>query len=164
MTLSWSRDRVGPICRTIEDCAMVFNTIHGVDEKDPSTVMAPFQFDRAIKLSSLRIGVDAAAPKAFVEKLRELGANPMAIGPRPQLAPAGGRGGGGGGGETAAAFDFYVQMKAKELGVDIASLPTTGRGGGGAPDTAGRGGGRGGGRSGEIPGDPTPMASLMSRA
>src|SRR6478736_4409784 len=57
MTLSWSRDRVGPICRTIEDCAMVFNAIHGVDEKDPSTVMAPFQFDPAIKLSSLRIGV-----------------------------------------------------------------------------------------------------------
>jgi Asp-tRNA(Asn)/Glu-tRNA(Gln) amidotransferase A subunit family amidase len=73
MTLSWSRDRVGPICRTIEDCAMVFNTIHGVDEKDPSTVMTPFHFERDIKLSSFRIGVDASAPKEFVDKLRELG-------------------------------------------------------------------------------------------
>ncbi|RPJ54553.1 MAG: amidase, partial [Acidobacteria bacterium] len=45
MTLAWSMDRVGPICRTVEDCAMVFNAIHGVDEKDPSTVMAPFHFD-----------------------------------------------------------------------------------------------------------------------
>lgn len=160
MTLSWSRDRVGPMCRTIEDCAMVFNVIHGVDEKDPSTVMAPFHFDRNIKLSSVRIGVDAAAPKAFVDKLRELGAKPVPIGPRPQLAAGGGRGGGGG--EGAAAFDFYVQTKAKELGVDLASLPTTGRGS--AADSAGRGGGRGGGRSGEIPGDPTPMASLVSRA
>src|SRR6185436_6116701 len=112
MTLSWTRDRVGPICRTIEDCAMVFNTIHGVDEKDPSTVMTPFQFDRSIKLASLRIGVDPAAPKAFVDKLRELGANPQPIGPRPQLPG----GGGGGGGESAAAFDSYVRAKAKELG------------------------------------------------
>ena len=101
MTLSWSRDRVGPICRTIEDCAMVFNTIHGVDEKDPSTVMTPFNFDRDIKLSSFRIGVDADAPKEFVAKLRELGANLKPIGPRPQLSG----GGGGGGGEGAAAVD-----------------------------------------------------------
>jgi Asp-tRNA(Asn)/Glu-tRNA(Gln) amidotransferase A subunit family amidase len=169
MTLSWTRDRVGPICRTIEDCAMVFNTIHGVDEKDPSTLMAPFQFDRNIKLASIRIGVDAAAPKEFVDKLRELGANPKPIGPRPQLGGAGGRGGGGGGGESAAAFDFYVQMKAKELGVDLASLPTqagrAGGGGGAAADSAGGRGGRGGGRgAGGIPGDPTPMASLTSRA
>jgi Asp-tRNA(Asn)/Glu-tRNA(Gln) amidotransferase A subunit family amidase len=158
MTLSWSRDRVGPLCRTIEDCAMVFNTIHGVDEKDPSTVMTPFQFDRDIKLSSFRIGVDADAPKEFVDKLRELGANLKPIGPRPQLSG----GGGGGGGEGAAAFDFYVQMKAKELGIDIATLSTpAGRGGGGRGDGRGGGGGRG---AGGIPGDPTPEASLRSRA
>ena len=46
MVLAWSQDRVGPICRTVEDCAMVFNAIHGVDPKDPSTVMMPFEFDR----------------------------------------------------------------------------------------------------------------------
>jgi len=46
------------------------------------------------------------------------------------IAGCGGGGGGGGGGEGAAAFDFYVQMKAKELGIDLASLPTlAGRGG-----------------------------------
>jgi hypothetical protein len=171
MTLSWTRDRVGPICRTIEDCAMVFNVIHGVDEKDPSTVMVPFHFDRALSLASVRIGVDAAAPQAFVDKLRELGAKPKPIGPRPQLGGGGGRGGGGGGGagEGAAAFDFYVQMKAKELGVDIATLPSlagrAGGGGRGAPgdSTAGRGGGAGRGAGG-IPGDPTPMSSLISRA
>ena len=48
MVLGWSQDRVGPICRTIEDCAMVFNAIHGVDPKDPSTVMTPFNYNRDI--------------------------------------------------------------------------------------------------------------------
>jgi Asp-tRNA(Asn)/Glu-tRNA(Gln) amidotransferase A subunit family amidase len=38
MVLAWSMDKVGPICRTVEDAAMVFNTIHGADEKDPATV------------------------------------------------------------------------------------------------------------------------------
>src|SRR5438046_3668233 len=84
MVLAWSQDRVGPICRTIEDCALVFNTIHGVDLKDPGTVTTPFHFDRNIKLSSVRLGVDPNAPKELVDKLRELGANPKPIGPLPQ--------------------------------------------------------------------------------
>ena len=132
MVLAWSQDRVGPICRTVEDCAMVFNVIHGVDPKDPSTVMTPFQFDRSIKLSSLRIGVDAGAPKEFIDVLKELGAVPKEIGARP------GGAGGGFGAESAAAFDFYVQAKAKEFGVDLATLPEPARGGG-----AGRGGAAG---------------------
>ena len=142
MTLAWSRDRVGPMCRSIEDCAMVFNVIHGVDEKDPSTLMAPFSFDRNIRLASLRIGVDTAAPPEFVAKLRELGANPTPIGPRPQMAS----GGGGGGGESTAAFDSYVQAKARELGIDLATLDAAGGRGGGrgrgaaADTTGGRGG------------------------
>jgi len=173
MVLAWSQDRVGPICRTIEDCAMVFNTIHGVDAKDPSTVTTPFKFDRSIKLASVRMGVDANAPKEFVDTLRELGADPKPIGPRPQQ-PAGGALGA----ESAAAFDEYVQMKAKELGIDLATIPEPqrgGRGGGGGggggraaadsavtalagragvDSTAGRGGGRG------DPGNPTGMAAL----
>src|SRR5947209_2810435 len=89
MVLAWSQDRVGPLCRTIEDCAMVFNTIHGADAKDPGTLTTPFHFDRAIKLSSMRIGVDANAPKEFVDTLKELGANPTPLGPRPQMAGGG---------------------------------------------------------------------------
>src|SRR5690242_2191809 len=186
MVLAWSQDRVGPICRTIEDCAMVFNVIHGVDPKDPSTLTVPFQFDRHIKLASLRIGVDAAAPKEFVDKLRELGASPKEIAARPQMG--GGGGGGGLGVESAAAFDSYVQWKAKELGIDLATIPEPqgrggfggggggrgGRGGapgdsvalagraGGAPDSAAagrRGGGGGGGGRGDA-GNPTGMAAL----
>ena len=166
MVLGWSQDRVGPICRTIEDCAMVFNAIHGVDEKDPSTVMTPFHFDRDIKLATVRIGVDANAPKELVDKLRELGANPKPIAARPQL-----QGGGALGAESAAAFDAYVQWKAKELGIDLATIPEPPRGGG--PGGGGGGGGGGAGAPGGAagapggarppagdPGNPTGMAAL----
>jgi Asp-tRNA(Asn)/Glu-tRNA(Gln) amidotransferase A subunit family amidase len=125
MVLAWSQDRVGPICRSVEDCAMVFNVIHGVDAKDPSTVTTPFNFDRNIKLAKLRIGVDPLAPKEFVDKLRELGMQPKDIGARPTVP---GIGGGGLNVEYAAAFDDFVQRKAKEIGLDLNSVvtPTTG--------------------------------------
>ena len=125
MVLAWSQDRVGPLCRTIEDCAMVFNAIHGVDEKDASTVMTPFTFDRNIKLASLRIGVDPSAPKELVDKLKALGMRPKDIGARPTIP---GVGGGGLNVEYAAAFDDYVQRKAKEIGLDLNTVitPTTG--------------------------------------
>jgi Asp-tRNA(Asn)/Glu-tRNA(Gln) amidotransferase A subunit family amidase len=171
MVLAWSQDRVGPICRTIEDCALVFNAIHGVDPKDPSTVTTPFHYDRDIKLASVRIGVDANAPKELVDKLRELGASPKPIGARPPL-----QGGGGAlGVESAAAFDSYVQWKAKELGIDLATIPEPPRGGG---PGGGGGGGGGGPRSAADtsrraagdsvgrpaprpdPGNPTGMAAL----
>lgn len=169
--LAWSQDRVGALCRTVEDCAMVFNVIHGVDPKDPSTVTTPFRFDPHITLASMRIGVDANAPKEFVDGLRELGVSPREIGPRPQL-----QGGGALGAESAAAFDSYVQWKAKELGIDLASLPEPqpgrgGRGGNRAARGDGRGdttavrlagtadaGGRGGGRG--DPGNPTGIAAI----
>ena len=162
MVLGWSQDRVGPLCRTVEDCAMVFNAIHGVDPKDPSTVMMPFAFNRDIRLASVRIGVDANAPKEFVDKLRELGAKPTPLAARPQL-----QGGGSLGAESAAAFDSYVQWKAKELGIDLATIPEPvrgpggGGGGGGAPGGGARGGPGGGSGAGGSPGNPTGMAALM---
>jgi len=161
MVLAWSQDRVGPICRTIEDCAMVFNAIHGVDPNDPSTVMTPFHFDRDIRLAALRIGVDANAPKEFVDKLRELGADPKPIAPRPQLQ------GGALGVESAAAFDSYVQAKAKELGIDLATIPAEpppnrGPGGGGGASAGGAGTSAGGTPGGPPPnpGNPTGMAAV----
>jgi len=166
MVLAWSQDRVGPLCRTIEDCAMVFHAIHGVDPKDPSTVTTPFHFDGNIDLARLRIGVDANAPKEFVDKLRELGANPKPIGPRPQL-----QGGGALGVESAAAFDQYVQWKAKELGIDLATVPEPVRGGGGGATGRGPADSTARGRGGDTaasgaparpsdPGNPTGMAAL----
>ena len=119
MVLAWSQDRVGPICRTVEDCAMVFNVIHGVDEKDPSTITTPFHFDRNIALASLRIGVDPNAPKELVDKLKELGMRPKDIGARPTVP---GVGQGSLTVEYAAAFDSYVLRKAKEIGLDLTAL------------------------------------------
>jgi len=124
MVLAWSQDRVGPMCRTVEDCAMVFNVIHGVDEKDPSTVTTPFAFDRNVSLSALRIGVDPGAPKEFVDRLKELGMAPKLIGARPTVP---GLAGGGLNVEYAAAFDEYVQRKAKEIGLDLTALPEPSR-------------------------------------
>lgn len=99
---------------------MVFNAYHGVDEKDPSTLTTPFHFDRSINLASLRIGVDSAAPKELIDKLKALGMKPREIGARPTVP---GFAGGGLNVEYAAAFDAYVQRKAKEIGLDLATLP-----------------------------------------
>ncbi len=57
MALSWSMDKLGPICRTVEDCAIVFNQIYGKDGKDLSVMDAPFVFDGTKKdLKGIKIG------------------------------------------------------------------------------------------------------------
>lgn len=56
MALSWSMDKLGPICRTVEDCALVFDAIHGTDGKDPTARDLPFDWDAGLPLSELRIG------------------------------------------------------------------------------------------------------------
>ncbi len=160
MTLAWSMDRVGPMCRTIEDCAMVFSAIHGVDEKDPSTITAPFQFERRVRLASLRIGVDPNAPAEFVATLRELGAALKEVGPRPTVAGLNS----GLSVEGAAAFDEYVQRKAKETGLDLGALPENygrGRGAGRGGQAAGPASGRGG--EGGTPSSPMAPADWNPR-
>jgi Asp-tRNA(Asn)/Glu-tRNA(Gln) amidotransferase A subunit family amidase len=164
MVLSWSQDRVGPIARTSEDAAMVFNVIHGADEKDPSTVTMPFQFNRAIDLGALRIGVDDQAPKELVDKLRELGMKPVSIGPRPTVPGIGNTGGLDV--EYAAAFDSYVQVKAKQIGLDLNNLPplpARGAGGAGAGAGGGAGAGAGAGGRGAAPADPMAPADWNPR-
>ena len=56
MALSWSMDKIGPMCRTVEDCAMVFNTIYGPDGQDQSVVDLPFNYRREVDFSNLRFG------------------------------------------------------------------------------------------------------------
>jgi Asp-tRNA(Asn)/Glu-tRNA(Gln) amidotransferase A subunit family amidase len=56
MALSWSMDKLGPICRSIEDCALVFGVIHGADGKDPTAVDQPFDWPAQRELSTMRIG------------------------------------------------------------------------------------------------------------
>ena len=56
MALSWSMDKIGPICRAVEDCALVFNAIYGPDEKDQTLYDVPFNYDPKINWKKLRIG------------------------------------------------------------------------------------------------------------
>lgn len=56
MALSWSMDKIGPICRTVEDCAMVFNAIYGPDGEDQTLYDLPFNYDAGMDIRSLRIG------------------------------------------------------------------------------------------------------------
>ena len=56
MALSWSMDKIGPICRTVEDCALVFNAIEGPDGYDQTLYDLPFNYDPNIVLKGLRIG------------------------------------------------------------------------------------------------------------
>jgi Asp-tRNA(Asn)/Glu-tRNA(Gln) amidotransferase A subunit family amidase len=57
MALSWTMDKVGPICRGVEDCALVLRAIHGSDGKDSSVTDAPLAWQPQRPLSSLRIGL-----------------------------------------------------------------------------------------------------------
>jgi Asp-tRNA(Asn)/Glu-tRNA(Gln) amidotransferase A subunit family amidase len=84
MALSWSMDKIGPICRTVEDCAIVFNAIRGIDGVDQTLIDAPFNYDPKVDLKKLRIGYlkklfdadydNKANDAATLAKLRELGA------------------------------------------------------------------------------------------
>ena len=56
MALSWSMDKIGPIARTVEDCGLVFNAIHGPDGHDPTVIFAPFRYAPALSLKGMRIG------------------------------------------------------------------------------------------------------------
>jgi Asp-tRNA(Asn)/Glu-tRNA(Gln) amidotransferase A subunit family amidase len=56
MALSWSMDKLGPMCRSAEDCALVFDAIHGADGKDLSAFSAPFHWNARLKPNQLRIG------------------------------------------------------------------------------------------------------------
>lgn len=56
MALSWSMDKIGPICRSADDCALVFNAIYGPDGIDPTLYDAPFNYDAKLNLKTLRIG------------------------------------------------------------------------------------------------------------
>ena len=85
MTLSWTMDKIGPVCRTVEDCALVFNAIYGPDGIDQTVCDAPFNYDGKTTLKKLRVGylkIDFDKQNgerkdhddAALKKIRELGA------------------------------------------------------------------------------------------
>ncbi len=62
MALCWSLDKIGAICRTVEDCALVLDVIRGADPDDPSSIDMPFEFDATQSVRGMRIGY---SPKWF---------------------------------------------------------------------------------------------------
>ena len=82
MALSWSMDKIGPMCRSVDDCALVYSIIKGTDSEDHSVVDVPFQVPVKKELKSLRIGFVASAfndsttsdnDRIVIDRLRELG-------------------------------------------------------------------------------------------
>ena len=56
MTLAWTQDTVGPLCRSVEDCALVFDAIYGPDGEDNSVLDVPFRWDATADVRKLRVG------------------------------------------------------------------------------------------------------------
>jgi Asp-tRNA(Asn)/Glu-tRNA(Gln) amidotransferase A subunit family amidase len=86
MALSWSLDKTGPMCRSVEDCALVLSAIQGVDNHDLAVQDVPFNWDAGLDARKLRVGYLKAAfsdtrqtpqtdanDAAALEKLRSLG-------------------------------------------------------------------------------------------
>ncbi len=108
MVLSWSMDKAGPMCRTIEDCALVFNEIRGASEKDPASITAPFHFDPNADISEYTIGYDDEAPEEFLDQLRDMG---VGLAEMPEIP----RGSSSSlGVDSSAAFDFHVSPDGEE--------------------------------------------------
>jgi Asp-tRNA(Asn)/Glu-tRNA(Gln) amidotransferase A subunit family amidase len=77
MSLSWSMDKLGPIARSVEDCALVFAAIHGYDGLDLTAVDRPFAWPAGREQSSFRVGyIEGKRPlddRPEIRTLRELG-------------------------------------------------------------------------------------------
>ena len=85
MALSWSMDKLGPMCRSVEDCALVLEAIRGADGKDGAAVDAPFNWSPDSDLRKIRVGFlaslfdrggrsdSAKNARGTLAKLRDLG-------------------------------------------------------------------------------------------
>jgi Asp-tRNA(Asn)/Glu-tRNA(Gln) amidotransferase A subunit family amidase len=77
MALCWSLDKIGPMARNVEDCALVFGAIHGPDGKDGSVMDRPFQWPGTKPLKEFRVGYldgkGGTLPDADMKVLKELG-------------------------------------------------------------------------------------------
>lgn len=89
MALSWTMDKIGPITRSAEDAAIVFNYIYGPDSLDPTIIDLPFNYNPNFDFNRLQIGYvesafDADYPnrdqdQAVLNTLRSLGAQLIPI-------------------------------------------------------------------------------------
>jgi Asp-tRNA(Asn)/Glu-tRNA(Gln) amidotransferase A subunit family amidase len=68
MALSWTMDKLGPMCRSAEDCALVLDAIHGGDDRDPTAHTRPFRWDARVRPDRLRVGYFRSAFERDVEQ------------------------------------------------------------------------------------------------
>jgi Asp-tRNA(Asn)/Glu-tRNA(Gln) amidotransferase A subunit family amidase len=69
MALCWSLDKVGPICRSVEDTTMVLAALNGAELADRSSIDVPFNFDAEADIPRIRLGY---LPEAFGEGANEV--------------------------------------------------------------------------------------------
>ena len=117
MALSWTQDRLGPICRHAEDCAMVMQAIAKPDGRDMSVSDIPFNWDARLDIRTLRVGyikesfdslsnADAKAnAERLLETLRSVGISTFV----PMEIPSPNTGGSAIGVESAAYFDHMAR-------------------------------------------------------
>lgn len=84
MPLAWSMDKIGPITRSVEDCALVFDAIHGADGLDLTAVDRPFAWPAVRPVRGLRVGYlerkdHPTDQRPELKVLRELGATLVPI-------------------------------------------------------------------------------------
>jgi len=88
MALSWTMDKLGPMCRSVADCALIYNIIRGSDNLDRSVIDVPFQVPRLNQIANLRVAYVESAfkdtstkenDKAVLEILKSLGLNLIPI-------------------------------------------------------------------------------------
>jgi Asp-tRNA(Asn)/Glu-tRNA(Gln) amidotransferase A subunit family amidase len=56
MPLCWTLDKIGPICRSVEDTALVLQAINAPDPRDVCQIAAPFGYDAGAPVAGLRVG------------------------------------------------------------------------------------------------------------
>jgi Asp-tRNA(Asn)/Glu-tRNA(Gln) amidotransferase A subunit family amidase len=110
MELSWTMDKVGPMCRYVEDCVLVLNAIYGPDGRDESVADAAFTWNPAAPLAGYRIGYVRADFEAAPAGEGRGGRAGGGAGGR-----GGGRGAGGRGGAEAAAERLAVMQRVLEV-------------------------------------------------
>jgi Asp-tRNA(Asn)/Glu-tRNA(Gln) amidotransferase A subunit family amidase len=82
MSLAWSMDKIGPICRSVEDCALVLDAIHGRDGLDATAIDQPFSWPPRRDLRTMTIGYfenESDTTQPVVEVLKQLGAKLVPI-------------------------------------------------------------------------------------
>ena len=84
MALSWSMDKLGPICRTVEDCALVLDAIYGQDGKDRTVHPAAFNWDANADWRKLRVGYLKTAFERKPEEQQETAKEKPATTPEEQ--------------------------------------------------------------------------------